>query len=215
MNCQFCNKECKNDNSLRNHQRLCKLNTNRQMSPFENPDVQQNRKKSNPYIKAKEKNFVYVMSAETRDKIGNTQKSSWTPERRAEWSAVMKVQAQKNIENHPDSYSYKNFCGRAKKSLYKEEWMHSSWELYFAMWCDANDIKWTKKVKSFQYEWDGSTRKYFPDFYLPEHDLYVEVKGYETDRDIVKWNSVPNLVVLKDKHIKQIKENKFSLGQVS
>lgn len=35
MNCKFCNKECKNNNSLRNHERLCKLNPNRQLTTFE------------------------------------------------------------------------------------------------------------------------------------------------------------------------------------
>lgn len=30
LNCKFCNKECKNNNSLRNHERLCKLNPDRQ-----------------------------------------------------------------------------------------------------------------------------------------------------------------------------------------
>ena len=30
MECKFCNKECKNKNSLRNHERLCKLNPNHQ-----------------------------------------------------------------------------------------------------------------------------------------------------------------------------------------
>lgn len=32
LNCKFCSKECKNDNSLRNHERLCKLNPNRDSS---------------------------------------------------------------------------------------------------------------------------------------------------------------------------------------
>lgn len=30
--CKFCNKICKNSNSLRNHERLCKLNPDRQVS---------------------------------------------------------------------------------------------------------------------------------------------------------------------------------------
>lgn len=30
--CTYCGKECKNDNSLRNHERLCKSNPNRQIS---------------------------------------------------------------------------------------------------------------------------------------------------------------------------------------
>lgn len=32
--CRYCGKECKNDNSLRNHERLCKENPNRQESSF-------------------------------------------------------------------------------------------------------------------------------------------------------------------------------------
>ena len=32
--CQYCNKPCKSMNSLRNHERFCKMNPNRQASPF-------------------------------------------------------------------------------------------------------------------------------------------------------------------------------------
>lgn len=35
LECQFCGKICKNDNSLRNHERLCKLNPNRQLTTYE------------------------------------------------------------------------------------------------------------------------------------------------------------------------------------
>lgn len=31
--CQYCKKECKNENSLRNHERLCKDNPNKQPHP--------------------------------------------------------------------------------------------------------------------------------------------------------------------------------------
>ena len=34
-NCKYCGKECKNDNSLRNHERLCKSNPNRQLTNYE------------------------------------------------------------------------------------------------------------------------------------------------------------------------------------
>ena len=50
---------------------------------------------------------------------------------------------------------------------------------------------------------------------MTDFEKYVEIKGYETDRDIAKWNAVPGIIVLKDKDIKKIKENKFDLGQVS
>lgn len=34
-NCKYCCKECKNANSLRNHERLCKSNPDRQLTPYE------------------------------------------------------------------------------------------------------------------------------------------------------------------------------------
>jgi hypothetical protein len=34
--CKYCNKECKNDNSLRNHERLCSKNPNKQIAKIEN-----------------------------------------------------------------------------------------------------------------------------------------------------------------------------------
>ena len=213
--CRFCNSNRNNKNSLVNHERLCKDNPNRQYTPFQNLEVQKSKKKSNSALKAKELGIDYVTPKETIDKIANSHKKLWTTERRAKWSETMKVQAQQNIENHPESYSYKNFCGRAKKSLYNGEWMHSSWELEFAKWADANNIKWTKKVKSFEYYWDGAVRKYFPDFYLEKFNVYVEVKGYETDRDTEKWKAVPNLVLVKEKDIKAIKEGRYIPGWVS
>lgn len=35
MECQYCSKQCKNENSLRNHERLCKQNPNRQVANIE------------------------------------------------------------------------------------------------------------------------------------------------------------------------------------
>lgn len=54
MICQYCGKECKNSNSLKNHERLCKLNPNREISNWVNYNNDKNAKHSNRYIKAKE-----------------------------------------------------------------------------------------------------------------------------------------------------------------
>ena len=124
----------------------------------------------------------------------------------------MKLVMQKTVQDRPESYSYKNFCGRSKKSYYKDELMHSSWELLVAKWLDELGIKWTKKVDPFSYFWNGSNRKFFPDFYLEELNLFIEVKGYETDRDTAKWSGIENLVIIKDKEIKSLKRNELSPG---
>lgn len=214
LTCKFCGKECKNSNSLRNHERLCKENPHRQQSPFEKKEIQDNRNKSNQFIKAKSLGVDYEISDETRNKFKELANRVWTVEKRKEQSDWMKIQAQRNLDNYPDSYLHKNIFGRSKKTLYKNEWMHSSWELEFAMWLDSIQVEWTKKVPYFTYDWDGSVRRYFPDFYLKEFDLYVEVKGYQTERDIAKWKCIPNLAIVKEKEIKAIKEKKFELSQL-
>ena len=64
-------------------------------------------------------------------------------------------------------------------------------------------------TEGFPYIWNGE-RTYFPDFYIESLDLYVEIKGYETDRDKAKWKQFPKkLRVIKKKEINEIKKNCF------
>lgn len=61
--------------------------------------------------------------------------------------------------------------------------MDSSWEAKLAVLLDRLEIKWDRGdhlVLDYQTP-RGRKRKYIPDFYLPDYDIYVEVKGYWTD----------------------------------
>jgi len=60
---------------------------------------------------------------------------------------------------------------------YKKIKMRSSWEVAYAEYLDKNKIKWLYESKTFNL---GDTT-YTPDFYLPEFNLYVEVKGWWRD----------------------------------
>lgn len=131
----------------------------------------------------------------------------WSKERKLSHSVVMK----KAVLENSESYTSSNVCGRVKIEEYNGEKFHGKWEVEVAKWLDANDIKWERKIEPFNYFWNNSWHLYFPDFYLPVIDLYIEVKGYETERDRCKWSVVPNLIVIKNKEIKQIKENTYTL----
>ena len=76
----------------------------------------------------------------------------------------------------------------SKQSVYTksdgtEVVMDSTWENALAVLLDRLEIKWDRgdhlvlDYKSAK----GRKRKYIPDFYLPDYDIYVEVKGYWTD----------------------------------
>jgi hypothetical protein len=116
------------------------------------------------------------------------------------------------VLRNPDSYTSSNVCGRIKIEEYNGEKFHGKWEIEVAKWFDENDIKWIRSnIKPFNYFWNEKWHLYFPDFYLPELNQYVEVKGFETNRDLAKWSVVDNLIIIKSKEISLIRENKFKL----
>jgi hypothetical protein len=64
-----------------------------------------------------------------------------------------------------------------KRIWYKDNCFHSQWEVNFAQFLDDNDIKWIYEPKAF----DLGDTTYTPDFYLPETNEYIEIKGYWID----------------------------------
>ena len=80
--------------------------------------------------------------------------------------------------------------------------MDSTWEVMMANRLNELGIKWERDPEmKLEYKTRGGRkRNYIPDFYLPELDLYIEVKGYWTDaakhkmKDIVKRN--PGKIVI-------------------
>lgn len=96
------------------------------------------------------------------------------------------------------------------KSVYNGFSMDSGSEKEFAMLLDSNNIQWVKnKTVYFPYvDGEGKPRKYYPDFYLSEYDLWVEIKSkYYADKDKLlkyKLNAVPNIELLYDTEIKNL-----------
>lgn len=62
--------------------------------------------------------------------------------------------------------------------------VQGTWEKRVAEWLNSNSIKWDRRPVRFKH------RKYTPDFWLPEHGVYIEVKGWLSDRDINKMRDV-------------------------
>ena len=207
--CKYCDKICKNSNSLRNHERMCKLNPNRNITYLRH-DGNKGHKGSNQYIKAKELGLNQpIISQETRQKLGK----SWRGKKHSqEEKDKISKGIRKAILEHPESYSSSNVNGRVKHYEYNGYKIDGLWELEVAKYLDSKNIKWEKPNKGFKYEWNNNIHLYFPDFYLPEYNYYVEVKGYQRERDLYKWRSVDNLIIIKSKEISQIRNNEFVLG---
>jgi hypothetical protein len=163
---------------------------------------------TNQFTKAKKEGRVVIVSSETREKISKELKGRiWSSEQKRKHSERMK----KVVKDNPLSYSAKNISGRVKNLVYKDKIVKGSWELLVAKKLDSENIKWDNEIDGIEYFWNGSKHLYFPDFYLEEFDIYLEVKGYQRDRDLAKWKVLNNLIVLKLFEISLIKENKLEL----
>jgi len=139
---------------------------------------------------------------EAREKIGkNTSKSNKNRfsniENRKKHSDIMIEVAKK----YPDSYGVSN-RSRAKHYEYKGQKFQGTWELEFFKFCERKNIRCRRNRESFPYFWKEKTHYYYPDFYLIDFNVFVEIKGYETDRDIAKQRDFPvnkKLLILRKK----------------
>jgi predicted nuclease of restriction endonuclease-like RecB superfamily len=96
----------------------------------------------------------------------------------------------------------------SKSSMYttvdgREVSMDSTWETAMAKKLDELGVAWLRddSLKLMYLTRRHRKRKYIPDFYLPDYDLYIEVKGYWTDaarhkmKDVQERNPVRILIL--------------------
>lgn len=210
VTCKFCTKECKNPNSHRNHERLCKQNPNKQKTFLEiNKDLIKQMKQqglikcTNQFNKARELGLpVPKVSEETRNKISLNSKNKSQEDRRQ-----ASIKSAETIRKKVAEGTWHTSLARKMHYSYKGINLHGKWELRYATWLDSQNIIWERCKDQFNYIYDNKERKYTPDFYLPELGCYVEIKGYETDKDRAKWTQFPShltLKVLKEKDLKKL-----------
>lgn len=215
-NCKYCNKECKNKNSLAQHEIRCRLNPNKIAIQ---PNFSKYNEKlrlglvtkinTNQYVKAKNLGLPKPeISEETKEKFAKIWRGrKHTEESKQKISSSMK----RVVRERPESYSASNVNGRVKKVEYNGIIFDSSWEVIVAKFLDDNNIIWERPKNGFEYIWENGTHLYYPDFYIPSMDLYIEVKGYKRSRDEYKWKSVSNLIVIKRKEINAINKGLYIL----
>ena len=134
------------------------------------------------------KNKLYRHSDETKKKLSESMK--------------------RTVLANPESYTSSN-RGRTKQIIVDGIKLQGQWEVDFYLWAKVAALDPKRPTEAFKYEWHGD-RWYHPDFYIPSLDLYIEVKGYETDRDRAKWLTFPKkLRIIKEAEIKQIRKGCF------
>lgn len=83
---------------------------------------------------------------------------------------------------------------KSRKYRYKGTIYASILEVRYVIFLDFLNVRFEYEKHGVSYRWKGLLRKYVPDFYLPDSDLYIEVKGkYPTEQEIMKANALTGL----------------------
>jgi hypothetical protein len=165
--CKYCGKECKNSNSLRNHERFCKSNPDRQESPF----VKYNKTKGDVWNKG--------LTAETDERV---KKYKETYRRRFE-NGEIRIIGKPHTEEFKKRQSIlakqRNLGGHytSKTIEFNGIKLDSSYEYILAQSLSENNIQW-QRPSYFIWEDDKHIlHRYYPDFYLPDFDVYLDPKN--------------------------------------
>ena len=191
--CKYCGKECKNKNSLVQHEIRCKENPNK--ITFISNFIKYNEDIKNGI----KKHWCKGLTKETSNIIKNRTDilvKSYKDGKSISWCKGLSKETDERINKYSNSISNtvsnKVINGiwhncRSKKYYYDNISFDSIWEVYFYKYIKSLNIEINRCKEKFQYEYNG-IHYYIPDFYIPLYDLYIEIKGYSTNKDIAKWN---------------------------
>lgn len=167
QNCKFCNKKCKNPNSLRNHERLCPQNKDRVYTPGMLGKVSPMRGKTasdtESIRRGAEKLKQRYASGEISAASPATTKEFWTDEKRkakSEWRKQLHI-------DHPETHPNRRLAGNRNKMTYPEK--------------VAFDYLSNLNVK---FEHQKQIGKYFPDFVIG--NIIIEIDGAQWHTDSEK-----------------------------
>jgi hypothetical protein len=187
--CEFCGEERKSKRSVSAHKPFCKSNPDRK-DPAEWATC--NRKGIPSWNSGLSGDPRCKHTEESRRVMSNRMK-----ERTSEWHKENGKRISNSIKKKVQEGTWHTSLARDMHIEYKGIDLHGTWELKYAQYLDSVGISWIRNTDSFSYIFEGKDRKYTPDFYLPETDEYVEIKGYKTEKDESKWIQFPSHKKLK------------------
>lgn len=135
-------------------------------------------------------------SKETKQKISESTKLLWTPEKRQQASEKMT----ERLESLPNGHY--TGTGISKHGWYKNIYCDSSWELAFILFCHDHGKNIVRCKERRKYIFKEKEHNYYPDFVVDEK--IIEIKGYNSEKWKAKHLSNPDIDVLFFKEMQPI-----------
>lgn len=230
--CKFCNKEYDNKHKLGGHLTKCLLNPKRQtnidnwkVSRYGENHTPKRIKNINHTCKFCGDSFATgnVLGAHTitcllnpkrEENIKNQLQSVLNRvgvKQTSSAKAKQKIGIQKAIDE--GRWYFHKKPGGVKEVFYiynlknEKQFIQGSWEKVVVEFFNNKNINWERNKIGYKYIFENNEHKYFPDFYLPDYDIYIEVKGFQTKKDEAKWRDFPfTLLVIKKNEINNLEE---------
>ena len=196
--CKYCGKECKNLNSLKQHEIRCKENPNHINIIKTNGNTKHHVSWNKGLTKETDNRVKHQgekYSQRVKEGIIKPWSSGLTKETDERVRNIAKKSSE-SISNKVKLDTWHNSFGKSKLVEYNGILFHGNWEVEFAKFLDKHIISWVRPTEKFNYAFENKHRFYTPDFYLTDLDIYIEVKGYPTEKDYAKWNQFPDNLTL-------------------
>lgn len=175
-NPKFCSKSCaaKFNNTNRKRTEESKEKVRQKMILFYNSEAGINLKKEHKEksLKTRIKNNTCYKKILEKEKTCNYCKESFLAKRNNKdgWPTLCSNECYIKMK----SYNAKGI----KRQEYNGNTFDSGYEVKIAKWLDSNNIKWFKVYEPILWmDIKGKQHKYFPDFYLPDYNLYLDPKN--------------------------------------
>lgn len=226
--CRYCGRECKNDNSLRNHERLCKSNPNRQIIIYNGVGFSKYRERikslgiTPPNYGKIAVNKDHIIKYISKDELQEYINNGWEKGANQDFKLKMKIvnrnrlnpgkanneedekerrkKISETMKKNPRSGGRRQGSGRGKKGWYKGIFCDSSWELAYLIYCLDHNINIKRCDEKREYIYNGEKHAYLPDFVV--EGRIVEIKGYKTNQWLVKLSQNPDILVLYEDDLK-------------
>jgi len=216
--CEKCNAYITNNNFLK-HTRICKdrKDTKKHIrlvarnwidiqGTYDNGNLMDVRKKykvsTSTLSRAVDLGLLKTRSRSISRQLSGKDKNLHTPESKEKIRQGMLKAVREGRQKTPRPYG--EYCKHIKYTnwLGEEMMLLGGWEEKVAKYLDLQKISWTRPRNGIRYVYKNQEHYYFPDFYLTDKDLYLEVKGLETERDREKWKQFPfKLVIINKQYI--------------
>ena len=194
LNCIYCDKLCKNKNSLAQHEIRCNKNPNK-LNKFQQA-----------WNKGLTKETDYRIA-----KISNSVKKAWDDGKfnDVKWENNSHPHSEETKQRLRDVAIERGLGGYTynKSHEYNGIYFDSKWEVAVAKSLDQNNIRWIRPDRLFYIDNENKQRYYYPDFYLPDYDIYLDPKndyllkynhsGHKyNDTDKINWVMKQNNVII-------------------